>query len=175
MLITDIQSFLEYYAKIKHRTRRLFDYIPQDKIEWTYKEGKFTIGDIIRHLANIERYMYADTVQHKPSNYKGCGISYANGYHETIAYYDQMHAESIAIFSKMSEENLFQKCETPGGIQITIWKWLRAMVEHEVHHRGQLYMYLSLLDVKTPPIFGLTSEEVASNSAASSKKKQDNK
>ena len=34
------------------------------------------------------------------------------------------------------------------------------MVEHEIHHRGQLYMYLSLLDVKTPPIFGLTSEEV---------------
>ncbi len=35
------------------------------------------------------------------------------------------------------------------------------MAEHEIHHRGQLYMYLGMLGVETPPIYGLTSEEVA--------------
>jgi uncharacterized damage-inducible protein DinB len=39
-------------------------------------------------------------------------------------------------------------------------KWLRAMVEHEVYHRGQLYLYLGLLGVPTPPLYGLTSEQV---------------
>ena len=34
------------------------------------------------------------------------------------------------------------------------------MVEHEVHHRGQIYVYLGMLEVKTPPLFGLTSEEL---------------
>lgn len=34
------------------------------------------------------------------------------------------------------------------------------MMEHEIHHRGQLYTYLGILNIKTPPIFGLTSEEV---------------
>ncbi len=164
MQINDINSFLEYYSKIKNRTRKLFEYIPEDKMEWTYQEGKFTIGDIIRHLANIERYMYAETVQSKPSLYKGCGVEYAKGFQEVIAYYDRIHNESIKIFAVVSPEDLHKKCKTPGGIEITIWKWLRAMVEHEVHHRGQLYLYLSILNVKTPPIFGLTSEEVISNS-----------
>jgi uncharacterized damage-inducible protein DinB len=41
-----------------------------------------------------------------------------------------------------------------------VWKWLRAMVEHEIHHRGQIYIYLSMIDVSTSPIYGLTSEEV---------------
>jgi len=45
-----------------------------------------------------------------------------------------------------------------------IWKWMRAMVEHEIHHRGELYIYLNLLGIKTPPMYGLTSEEVAENS-----------
>jgi uncharacterized damage-inducible protein DinB len=36
--------------------------------------------------------------------------------------------------------------------------------EHEIHHRGQLYTILSVLDVPTPPIFGLTSEEVRARS-----------
>ena len=38
------------------------------------------------------------------------------------------------------------------------------MVEHEIHHRGQLYLLLSMLGVATPPIYGLTSEEVRARS-----------
>ncbi len=164
MQINDIKVFLGYYSKIKKRTQRLFEYIPHDKIEWTYRKEKFTIGDIIRHLANIERYMYAETVQFKPSRYKGCGVEYAKGLEEVKAYYEKMNEESLRIFAQLSAEDLQKECKTPGGIEITIWKWLRAMVEHEVHHRGQLYLYLGMLNVKTPPIFGLTSEEVISNS-----------
>ena len=165
MEISNIDTFLKYYAKVKSRTRRLFEYIPADKIEWTFQEGKFTIGDIIRHLANIERYMYAENAQFKPSLYEGCGEDYAKGLTEIVQYYDAMHEESIAIFSQLTTEALNKKCRTPGNVDITLWKWLRAMVEHEIHHRGQLYLYLSLLGIKTPPLYGLTSEEVASRSA----------
>jgi uncharacterized damage-inducible protein DinB len=38
------------------------------------------------------------------------------------------------------------------------------MVEHEIHHRGQIYMYLGMLGIPTPPIFGMTSEEVLEKS-----------
>jgi uncharacterized damage-inducible protein DinB len=39
------------------------------------------------------------------------------------------------------------------------------MCEHEVHHRGQIYLMLGLLEVATPPLFGLTSEEVRERSS----------
>jgi len=164
MEINDIESFIDYYSRVKKRTRQVFAHIPPDKIEWTYQEGKFTIGDIIRHLATIERYMYAETVQFKPCQYQGCGTDWADGYENVIQFYDDLHEESKAIFLRLTPENLHQKCISPSGIKITIWKWLRAMVEHEIHHRGQLYLYLGLLGVKTPPIFGLTSEEVIQKS-----------
>ena len=160
MEITEIESFLKYYSKVKARTARLFEYIPSDKIEWTYQEGKFTIGDIIRHLANIERHMYAENAQFKGSRYDGCGVNYADGYENVIHYYHEMNKESMEIFSKLTLEKLHSKTKTPAGTPITLWKWLRAMVEHEVHHRGQLYMYLGFLGIKTPPLYGLTSEEV---------------
>ena len=160
MIITDIDNFLAYYSRIKGRTERLFDYIPKDKIEWTYQSDKFTIGDILRHLALIERKMYAENVQLKPSLYKGCSIEYAVGYDEVIQFYKDMHRESVVIFSTLTEPDLNSKCLTPGGAKITVWKWLRAMVEHEVHHRGQLYMYLVMLNIQPPPLYGLTAEEV---------------
>lgn len=164
MQITDLSDFLHYYSRVKQRTQRLFPYIPEDKIEWTYQEGKFTIGDIIRHLANIERWMYAENAQFKPSQYLGCGVEYAEGKAGVIQYYEDCYTEAQQIFSQLTPEQLLQKCETPGKVKITLWKWLRAMVEHEIHHRGQLYFYLGMLGISTPPMYGLTSEEVVERS-----------
>lgn len=164
MQIQDINTFLQYYSKIKARTKRIFPFIPPDKIEWTYQEGKFTIGDLIRHLATIERHMYAENVQLKPSLYRGCGIEFAEGYENVIRFYDTMQEESFDIFRALTNEDLNRKCTTPAGINITTWKWMRAMVEHEIHHRAQIYTYLGMLGISTPPLYGLTSEEVASKS-----------
>ncbi|MBC5772644.1 DinB family protein [Pontibacter sp. KCTC 32443] len=164
MEITSIKSFLDYYERIRERTNRVVQVIPPDKIDWSYKPGKFTIADIVRHIAAIERYMYAENVQGKPSCYHGCGKELADGYENIVTYFNAMHQESVEIFSRLSDEDLQRKCVTPGGGEITTWKWLRAMVEHEIHHRAQLYIYLNMLDVKTPPIFGLTAEEVQANS-----------
>ncbi|MEW6730725.1 MAG: DinB family protein, partial [Acidobacteriota bacterium] len=75
-----------------------------------------------------------------------------------------LHKESIEIFRSLNNEDLQKKCITPAGSPITLWKWLRAMIEHEIHHRGQIYLYLGLLDIATPPIYGLTSEEVKERS-----------
>lgn len=164
MTITSISDFIQYYDRIKARTIRLFDYIPSDKIEWTYKAGKFTIGDLIRHNACIERYMYAETVQGKPSLYTGCGPSYARNREEVVAFYKKLYQESREIFLSMEDADLTKRCKTPAGSDIAVWKWLRAMLEHEIHHRGQIYLYLAMNDVATPPIFGLTSEEVIEKS-----------
>jgi uncharacterized damage-inducible protein DinB len=38
------------------------------------------------------------------------------------------------------------------------------MCEHEAHHRGQIYLMLNMLGVTTPPLFGLTAEEVQTRS-----------
>lgn len=164
MEIKDINIFLEYFEKVHERTLRVIKCIPEDKINWTYREGKFTFADIIRHLATIERYMYAENAQFKPSCYPGHGKELADGYKEVLEFFDKMHQESIEIFSKLTSDDLQKKCLTPAGSAISLWKWLRAMIEHEIHHRGQIYLYLGMLDIKTPPIYGLTSEEVRDRS-----------
>jgi uncharacterized damage-inducible protein DinB len=79
-------------------------------------------------------------------------------------FYSELRQQSWAIFSALSDEDLKRRCRTPANAEFEIWKWLRAMVEHEIHHRAELYLYLNMLDVKTPPIFGLTAEELIEKS-----------
>jgi uncharacterized damage-inducible protein DinB len=164
MEILTVPAFLDYYEKIRQRTLRVVRCVPSDKLEWRPAQGKFSIGDLIRHIAAIERYLYAENVKGKPSRYAGHGTELANGYEAILKFLESTHQESMEIFSSLANEDLQKKCTNPDGTSITIWKWLRAMVEHEVHHRGQIYLYLAMLNVATPPLFGLTSEEVRSRS-----------
>ena len=162
MEITTIGPFLKYFENVRERTMRVARCIPPDKIDWTYADGKFTLGDLLRHIAVTERYMFAENVQHHESHYLSHGSELAAEYEAVIELMMRLHGESMAIFAKLTDEDLRRKCKTPGGSDLQIAKWLRAMVEHEAHHRGQIYLYLGLLGVPTPPLYGLTSEEVRS-------------
>jgi uncharacterized damage-inducible protein DinB len=165
MEIRSVKQFLEYWDSLRSRTRRVVTCIPPEHLEWTYRVGAFTLGDLVRHLATIERYMYAETVAGRPSRYGGCGRELADGYEAVLAYFDRLDDEARAIIGALSDPDLERKCQTPAGAAITTWKWLRSMCEHEAHHRGQIYLMLNMLEVATPPLYGLTSEEVRARSA----------
>jgi uncharacterized damage-inducible protein DinB len=58
-----------------------------------------------------------------------------------------------------------REVKTLDGRLISAGNFLRALIVHEVHHRGALCIYLNLLGVKTPPIIGLMEEQVIQLSA----------
>lgn len=164
---SDLQTFLDYLASVHTRTRRVVSCIPADALEWTPVEGRWSAGDQVRHLAGIERWMYAETVVGRPSRYPGHGPELANGLPAVLEYYDRLHEEARAVFAALTPEQWTGRTRTPAGVEMSTWKWLRAMLEHEAHHRGQLYLTLGLLGVATPPIYGLSEPELRARSATS--------
>ena len=160
MEIVDSAEFLRYYGRIRERTSRVVALIPRERLEWTPQAGKFTLGDLVRHLAGIERYMFAENARQRPSRYPGHGRELADGWTAVQDYFERCHRETMEILGGLSGEDFARTCVTPGGGSLPVWKWLRAMIEHEVHHRGQIYLCLGMLGIATPPLYGLTSEEV---------------
>ena len=161
MNMNSIESILEYYIRVRKRTLRLIDSIEPHHLSYTYKEGKFTIADQIRHIAAIERYLYAETIQGGKNKYRGCGSDLADGYEAILLFFNRTHAESMEIFERINEQDLQNDCLTPTGHSIKKGRWLQLLAEHEIHHRSQIYLSLNLFGVETPPIFGLTAEQVA--------------
>jgi uncharacterized damage-inducible protein DinB len=158
--IRTVASFVSYLESVRGRTERVVACIPEEMIEWAHRPGAFTLGDLVRHLAATERYMFAENVAGRPSAYPGHGPELADGHAAVLAYFARMHAESLEIFRSLSAADLAGRCTTPAGTSIPVWKWLRAMIEHEIHHRGQIYLMLGILGVPTPPLYGLTEERV---------------
>lgn len=160
----DAELFTDYWRKARLRTMRVLDRLPEADLEWSHASGRFSFGDLYRHLAGIERYMFAENVRHRPSRYPGHAPDLASGLDAVRSYVDRCHREALEVFSSLTAADVASRCETPAGYRITVWKWLRSMVEHEAHHRGQLYLMAGMRGIRVEPLYGLTEEEVAARS-----------
>jgi len=59
MEIRTIEPFLKYFGNVRERTMRVVRCIPPGKVDWSPREGKFTLGDLARHIATAERYIFS--------------------------------------------------------------------------------------------------------------------
>src|SRR5918911_4973580 len=105
MEIKTVNSFLEYFERVRGRTLRVIKCIPPEKIDWTYKEGKFTLADLVRHIALTERYLFAENALGRPSLFPGRGKELADGYEGVMDFFGRMHAESLEMFRSLSDED----------------------------------------------------------------------
>ena len=70
------------------------------------------------------------------------------------------HAAALDRLRTLPDAALAEHRPSLDGPPIRAWRLLMAMVEHEIHHRSQLAMYLMLLGVQPPHIYGLGVEDV---------------
>jgi uncharacterized damage-inducible protein DinB len=161
-----IDSFLSVYKRTREITNRVIAVIPPDKMDWSYMPGKFTIGDLIRHIAAIERTVFVEVLLGNPPSYKGCGKELADGFDNILHYFNQTHEQSIKIIESLRDMDTTKKIKSLDGKEVELDSFLRALITHEIHHRAALCIYLNLLGKRTPPILGFSEEQViqASNS-----------
>jgi uncharacterized damage-inducible protein DinB len=156
-VIASMREFTEYFDGVRRRTVGFFRTIPADMIDWAPKDGEYTCGDIVRHVAASES-MFAAVVADGAWRYDGHARELGVTLAETLALLDGRHAVATQALAKAGDAALtrLRPALEPGG-----WRVLMAMCEHEVHHRSQLASYLTLMGVDAPDIFGLGVEDVA--------------
>lgn len=159
-------EFTRYWQRVRGRTFRLFDLVTEDRLDWSPGADAMTVGDVFRHLAVTERWLFVEVARGGASRYRTHGPELGRSRDAIAQLMAALHAESVAILEGFDPGDWTRDVVTPAAAAMPAWKWLRAMVEHEAHHRGQLYLMLRLAGVATPPIFGLSAEQVVARSSA---------
>ena len=98
----ELVDFLRNLARVRERTRRVAACIPAEQVEWTYQAGAFTLGDLVRHIAVTERFIWAETVHNRPVAYTSHGRELADGRDDVLAFLDRLHEESLAQFRALT-------------------------------------------------------------------------
>lgn len=158
-MLHSVRRFIDYFDGIRRRTLRFIDAIPAARIDWSPGDGEFSFGDLIRHLAATED-MFIGAVVNGKWKYAGHSIVGKQERDVAITLLQSTHQETMKRLGTLSDSVLNEGRSSLSGQEIKIWRLLMAMVEHEVHHRSQIAMYLTLINIKPPHIYGLGVEDV---------------
>lgn len=153
-----LQDFDEEMAA----TRRLLERVPSDRGEWKPHEKSFSLG----HLAQLVSWMpgwIARTIN-EPFIDLAAGGGYSMETTETLLEgFDEAVASARAALGSASEAALNEPWSLRMGDKVLMTlprgAVVRQHLRHLVHHRGQLTVYLRLLDVPLPSIYGPTADE----------------
>jgi uncharacterized damage-inducible protein DinB len=150
-------------------TRRTLERVPDDKFGWKPHEKSGTLGWMATHVATIPNWAKitmeqdsldiapaaggSDSVPPRPSNRK-----------DLLDIFDKNRAEARAALAAGDDAAYAQPWALlMGGKQLFSEPRsavLRRMVlNHIIHHRGQLTMYLRLLNVPVPALYGPSADE----------------
>ena len=158
-MIDSVEGFANYFEGVRRRTNFYLKTIPPNRLDWSPREGEFTCRAIIDHLAATEKMFVGVFVSSKWKYDEHAHLG-GNTLDALLAELESVHVQTMQKLRAVPNTELNTQRPTLDGPEIKAWRLLMMLVEHEVHHRSQLAMYLFLMGVQPPHIFGKGVEEV---------------
>ena len=145
-------------------TRKLLERVPEDKLTWKPHAKSMSLGGLSTHVANLAHWGVMTMTQPELDIATYGRLAEATSRAQLLEAFDgHMRALRPALAGKTDAE-LMAPWTLKRGDQ-TVFTMpkvavLRSfMMNHVIHHRGQLSVYLRLNDVAVPPIYGPTADE----------------
>jgi uncharacterized damage-inducible protein DinB len=148
------------------KTRRVLERLPEDKLDWQPHVKSMTLGQLGSHVANILGWV-APTFEY-PEFDLASGQDEepkpATSVAEILQRLETNGASARAALAAADDEVFAQVWTMRFGEKVLI-KQTRIevvrehFISHLIHHRAQLTVYLRLLDVPVPMVFGPTADE----------------
>jgi uncharacterized damage-inducible protein DinB len=160
MTIAELVQEFESEAKT---TRRVLERVPSDKLTWTPHAKSMSLGRLAMHLATapgaISGWPLADQFE-----FKGDAAPVPTCTDDIISAHDSGVERVKENLQKIGDAGLGAAWTGSAGGR-TLMSMPKAallrglLMNHTYHHRGQLSVYLRLLDVPVPPIYGPSADE----------------
>ena len=162
--MTVAESLLPEYDRETATTRRLLERVPDDKLEWKPHAKSMSLGQLSSHLATMISWG-TSTLDHAEFDLTG---PYTPPELRTradlLASFDKDVAATRASLAGKTDAEMMASWSLKRDNQAIFTMPKVAVmrsfiVNHMIHHRGQLSVYLRQLDVPIPSIYGPSADE----------------
>jgi len=148
-------------------TRRVLERVPSDKLGWKPHPKSMSLGALALHVAQSPGYIASHWATQDEVDFGG-GKSAAPpppaSTDEILAAHDASAKQAREALTAIGDEGMRKRWKATAGGQ-TVFDMPKAalvrsiVMNHTYHHRGQLSVYLRLLDVPVPSIYGPSADE----------------
>jgi len=165
--MTTADLLREEFAHEAQATRRLLERLPDDRLAWRPHAKSFTAGSLASHIVDCIRWVDSifsrgelemDPALYRP--YQATSVA------DLIHTFDADVATCNRVLQGATDASLMHPWRLMFMGRVRFEKPRAAVfrdftLSHLIHHRGQLSVYLRLLDVPVPGVYGPTADERA--------------
>lgn len=146
-------------------TKRVLDRVPANKLAWRPHPKSMSLGQLAMHIARVPgdlaKLLQLDEFDASQANFDPPAPKDMGEIHATL---EQSVRDAEALLNSMSDQNAQSNWRLivhgrPVFDQPRIQVARSIMMNHWYHHRGQLSVYLRLLGVPVPVIYGRSADE----------------
>ena len=158
------QAFLQEFDHEAKTTRRVLERVPADKLSWKPHPKSMSLGDLALHTAMVPGMICGWACEEETNMGTGAKPPAVTSSAELLAAHDSSVAKMKATMGELGDTGLMNNWKASAGGQ-TIFEMPKVALirsialNHWYHHRGQLSVYLRLLDVPVPSIYGPSADE----------------
>ncbi len=158
-------SFIDELKYESSLTKKMLERVPLEKALWKPHEKSYTLGRLATHIAEIPQWISrVITIDDFDFMAQPFSRHVAESQEELMNIFQEKLNKAIADLETMTDEDFDKKWimrrgdqvirEMPKKVAIRGWGF-----SHFIHHRGQLSVYLRLLDVPVPGMYGPSADE----------------
>jgi len=169
------RSLLPEFDQEMQSTRKVLERCPDEKWNWKPHEKSGTLGWLVGHVATMVSWL-PYTIQTEELDYAPVGgPAYEppkiDNRKAALAEFDKNVADAKSALQSVSDAEMMKNWRLlAGGQEIFAMPRIAAIrsmvLNHHYHHRAQLTVYLRLLNVAVPGLYGPSADEQQPNAAA---------
>jgi uncharacterized damage-inducible protein DinB len=158
------QMLLPEFDQEMSNTRKILERVPEDKYSWKPHEKSMTLGRLASHVAELPGWAVETINRETLELTPGMKPFVAGSASELLARFEKNAAEARAAITGATDDHLAVEWSLIyGGHKVLTMPRaavLRSVVmNHLIHHRAQLGVYLRLNDVAIPGMYGPSADE----------------
>ncbi len=149
-------------------TRKVLERVPADKFDWKIHDKSQSIGGVATHLANLPTWatmtLQSSSLDVMPKDGEPFTMPQFESPAAMLEAFDQNVQQARSLLDSVSDEEILQPWtllktgETiftmPRLAVIRTW-----VINHIIHHRGHLCVYLRVNDIPVPALYGPSADE----------------
>ncbi|WP_202077531.1 DinB family protein [Caldalkalibacillus salinus] len=161
--VTLSDLLLKEFKHEVNTSRRVLECIPEDKLSWAPHEKSMTMGQLGYHIAVIPGVL-TELFTEQMLELPDVTFPQPQSLSEILSALDQGETASIERLSSWDDDDLQAVCQLtqkgePFFTESRYFMLRSVMLNHWFHHRGQLVVYLRLLDIPVPAVYGPSADE----------------
>ena len=160
------QAFIGELQHEAASTKRILERVPEGKFDWKPHDKSMTLGRLASHVAELPGFLNGILTMEE--------FDFAKGHYkamlthtpeELVTFFQQKMDEVLTTLGSISDEQMKANFTLRNGDHVitTLPRMVavRSMaLNHIIHHRGQLTVYLRLLDIPVPGMYGPSADEM---------------